>query len=71
MDKKRVQLIKFINLIDENYTQGLSVSEYARLLLVSTRTLSDLTNQLLNKTQYRKLNCFDGMGMSSFCYFYG
>ena len=50
LDEKRVQLIKFINLIDENYSKGLSVAEYARLLLVSTRTLSDLTNQLLNKT---------------------
>lgn len=50
LDEKRIQLIKFINLIDENYSKGLSVSEYARLLLVSTRTLSDLTNQLLHKT---------------------
>ncbi|GEQ86031.1 4-hydroxyphenylacetate catabolism regulatory protein HpaA [Patiriisocius marinistellae] len=49
-DEKRVQLIKFINLIDENYTKGLTVAEYARLLFISSRTLSDLTNQLLNKT---------------------
>jgi len=49
-DEKRIQLIKFINLIDENYTKGLSIVEYACLLLVSARTLSDLTNQLLNKT---------------------
>lgn len=48
--EKRLQLIKFINLIDANYTKRLSVSEYARLLLVSSRTLSDLTNQLLNKS---------------------
>ncbi len=50
LDEKRVQLTKFVNLIDENYTKGLSVSEYAGLLLVSSRTLSDLTQQLLNKT---------------------
>lgn len=50
LDEKRIQLIKFINLIDENYLKGFSVSEYARLLMISSRTLSDLTNQLLNKT---------------------
>lgn len=49
LDEKRVQLIKFINLIDENYKKGLSVAEYADLLFVSSRTLSDLTSQLLNK----------------------
>lgn len=49
-DEKRKQLIKFINLIDKNYTKGLPVSEYARLLAFSPRTLSDLTNQLVNKT---------------------
>jgi AraC family transcriptional activator of pobA len=50
LDEKRILLIKFINLLDENYTKGLSVSEYSRLLVVSTRTLSNLTHQLLNKT---------------------
>lgn len=50
LDEKRVQLTKFVNLVEENYTKGLTVAEYAGLLFVSTRTLSDLTNQLLNKT---------------------
>ncbi len=50
LDEKRTQLIRFVNLIDEHYNKGLTVAEYARLLLVSSRTLSDLTNQLLNKT---------------------
>ncbi|TZF84740.1 helix-turn-helix domain-containing protein [Pedobacter sp. BS3] len=50
LDEKRVQLLKFINLIDENYHKGFTVTEYARLLFVSSRTLSDLTHQLLNKT---------------------
>lgn len=50
VDEKRMQLNKFINLIDENYTKGLSVAEYAGLIFVSSRTLSDLTHQLLNKT---------------------
>ncbi len=50
IDEKRKQLIKFINLVDENYPKGLSVTEYAQLLAISSRTLSDLTNQLLSKT---------------------
>lgn len=50
LDEKREQLIKFIKLIDENYNKGLTVREYARLLFVSSRTLSDLTRRLLNKT---------------------
>lgn len=50
MDEKRIQLIKFINLIDEHYNKGFSVAEYARMLFISSRTLSELTSQLLNKT---------------------
>jgi len=50
LDEKRVQLIKFINLINENYHKGFTIAEYAQLLHVSTRSLSDLTHQLLNKT---------------------
>jgi len=49
LDEKRVQLIKFIKLMDENYNKGFTVAEYARLLFVSSRTLSDLTRRLLNK----------------------
>ena len=47
---KRMQLIKFVNLIDENYNKGLSISEYAQLMNISSRTLSDLVNASLNKT---------------------
>jgi len=50
MDEKRMQLVKFANLIDENYKKGYSVTEYARLLHISSRSLSDLTQQQLNKT---------------------
>ncbi len=50
VDSKRLQLIRFINLIDENYTRGLNVSDYAEQMNISSRTLSDLTNQMLNKT---------------------
>ena len=50
INEKRTQLIRFINLIDENYQKGLTITEYAHLLHISTRTLSDLTNQLLGKS---------------------
>lgn len=50
VDEKRLQLIEFINLVDANYTKGLTVAEYAGLMHVSSRTLSDLTHQTLNKT---------------------
>ncbi len=44
-----------MNLIDEHYSKGLTVAKYANLLFVSSRTLSDLTNQLLNKTPLRMI----------------
>ncbi|MGJ7029542.1 helix-turn-helix domain-containing protein [Niabella hirudinis] len=50
MNEKRLQLIKFITLINENYNKGLTISEYARQLNMSSRSLSELTHQLLNKT---------------------
>ncbi|ODS86341.1 MAG: AraC family transcriptional regulator [Cytophagaceae bacterium SCN 52-12] len=50
VNEKRLQLARFVNLVDENYKKGLSIAEYARLLHVSTRSLSDLTGQLLSKT---------------------
>lgn len=49
-DEKRLQLLKYINLVDENYNKGLSISEYARLMHISSRTLSDITGHFLNKT---------------------
>lgn len=50
LDEKRIQLVKFLNLIDEHYREGYSIAEYARLLHISSRSLSDLTQQQLNKT---------------------
>lgn len=50
VNDKRVQLVKFINLVDENYKKGLTISEYAEQMYISSRTLSDLTNQLLGKS---------------------
>ncbi|MDM1295785.1 helix-turn-helix domain-containing protein [Sphingobacterium sp. N143] len=54
-DEKRMQLVNFINLIDENYKKGYNVTDYARLLHMSSRSLSDLTHQQLNKTPSQML----------------
>ncbi|WP_026714179.1 AraC family transcriptional regulator [Flavobacterium daejeonense] len=50
INEKRIQLIKFVNLIDENYNKGFTVAEYAQLMNISTRTLSELISKNLNKT---------------------
>ncbi|ACU63393.1 AraC family transcriptional regulator [Chitinophaga pinensis] len=50
VDEKRMQVIKFVNLINENYTKGLSIVEYAKFMSISSRTLSDLIGLVLNKT---------------------
>lgn len=50
VNEKRVQLIQFMNLVDENYSKGYSVGEYAKLLAISSRTLSDLCKQQIYKT---------------------
>jgi AraC-like DNA-binding protein len=50
INEKRIQLLKFANLIEENYTKGLNVSDYAQMMHVSNRTLSELVNKNLNKT---------------------
>lgn len=50
VNERRLKLTHFINLIDLHYNKGLSVAEYAELMHVSVRTLSNLTHQLLNKT---------------------
>jgi len=49
-DDKRVQLTRFTTLVDQHFNKGLSVAEYADMMHLSVRTLSNLTNQLLNKT---------------------
>lgn len=47
VDEKWIQLMRFINLIEENYQKRLSVAEYAQKLFISKRTLALLTNQLI------------------------
>ncbi len=49
-DEKRLHLVTFVSLISENYKKGFTIAEYARLLHISSRSLSELTHQLLNKT---------------------
>jgi AraC-like DNA-binding protein len=36
--------------VEQKYKEGLSVSEYANLLNISTKTLADLTNKIVFKT---------------------
>lgn len=50
LDEKRLQLLEFVKLVDEHYKQGLTINEYAQRLLLSPRTLANLTNQLLGKS---------------------
>lgn len=49
-DKKHQQLIKFVDLVEENYKKDLKVSDYAGLMQISSRTLSGLTVKLANKS---------------------
>lgn len=49
-DKRQLKLVSFINLIEENYKNELNLSEYSKLLDLSTRSLSNLTQKLLEKT---------------------
>ncbi|WPO77892.1 AraC family transcriptional regulator [Flavobacterium sp. KACC 22761] len=48
--KKQQQLIKFVGLVEENYKKDLKVSQYADLMQISSKTLSGLTSQLLDKS---------------------
>ncbi|NIG56692.1 AraC family transcriptional regulator [Chitinophaga sp. Cy-1792] len=50
VDEKRLQLLQLSNLIEENYSKNLSVADYAKRMHISTRTLSDLTHMVVNKT---------------------
>ncbi|SDC59092.1 helix-turn-helix transcriptional regulator [Niabella drilacis] len=50
MDEKRMQLLQFVNLLNDHYHKGLKITDYAQLMHISTRTLSELTGQILAKT---------------------
>lgn len=49
-DKKQLKLAEFVKLIEDHYTENLAVSQYARLLGVSPRTLCGLTKKTAEKT---------------------
>ena len=49
-NEKRLQLLKFVTILDENFKKGFTVAEYAGLMSISPRTLLGITNQFLGKT---------------------
>ena len=49
-DEKRLQLLQFTDLLDKNYKDGTTVTEYAEKMNISSRTLADLTKHLLGKS---------------------
>lgn len=49
-NEKHIQFLRFIELVELNYKKGLSVSEYATLLNISSKSLTDLTNKIVFKT---------------------
>jgi AraC-like DNA-binding protein len=49
-NEKHIQFLRFTELVEQKYKEGLSVSEYANLLNISTKTLADLTNKIVFKT---------------------
>lgn len=49
-DEKHLQLLRFIDLVESNYQNGLAISAYAALLNISSKTLTDLTNKIIFKT---------------------
>lgn len=49
-NEKRLQLLKFVAILNDNFRKGFTVAEYANHMSISTRTLLDVTNQFLGKT---------------------
>lgn len=49
VDEKRNLLIQFVNLIEEHFKDGYNLSQYSSILNISTRTLSNITQTILNK----------------------
>lgn len=49
-NEKHIQFLRFIELVELNYKEGFSISEYSTLLNISTKTLTDLTNKIVFKT---------------------
>lgn len=49
-DEKHLQLLRFIDLVESNYQGNLTISDYAALLNISSKTLTELTNKIIFKT---------------------
>ncbi|MEN2399240.1 AraC family transcriptional regulator [Flavobacterium sp. MC2016-06] len=49
-DKKQMKIMQFVDMIEENYKRELKVPQYAALLHISPRTLSNLTHKVLDKS---------------------
>jgi AraC-like DNA-binding protein len=49
-NEKHILFLRFSELIELNYKKGFSVSEYAALLNISSKTLTELTNKIVFKT---------------------
>lgn len=49
-NEKHILFLRFSELIELNYKKGFSVSEYAALLNISSKTLVELTNKIVFKT---------------------
>ena len=49
-NEKHIQFLRFIEMVESNYKSRFSVSKYATLLSISTKTLTDLTNKIVFKT---------------------
>ncbi len=45
-----LQFAKYKELVEENYQKGLSVSDYAELLNISSKTLTTITKNVINKS---------------------
>lgn len=55
-NKNGLLLIKFIQLVDEDYKKGLNVSEYAKIINISPRSLCNLTSKALEKSPSQIIN---------------
>ena len=45
-----LQFAKYKELVEENYSKGLSVAEYAQLLYISSKTLNTITKEIVGKS---------------------
>ena len=51
-----LQFLKFKELVEENYKNGLSVKQYAEALNISTKTLGTITKSAVNKSPLKLIS---------------